>query len=171
MEKGGKGFSLPTKGLKSSLKSTAKGTLKGKDDNPAKLGRKVQFNSEGKRDKGDKVSNDGKAKESPLELKIEQELPKNAKCMMDCEAAQILQGIQEQMVLLSRDPTIKLPVSFDRGLQYAKTGARYTSPQSVRRVLESLKDHCVSDGESKKNMLKEPLEDVLSELVKLKQQA
>ena len=29
---------------------------------------------------------------------------------MDCEAADILQGIQEQMVFLSRDPTIKLPV-------------------------------------------------------------
>ncbi len=38
------------------------------------------------------------------------ELPKNAQCLMDCEAAQILLGIQEQMVLLSRDPTIKLPV-------------------------------------------------------------
>lgn len=92
------------------------------------------------------------------------ELPKNAKCMMDCEAAQILQGIQEQMVLLSQDPTIKLPLwvthlkllfssrrilkhcsavivvfifrSYDRGLQFAKTGAHYTNPQSVRRVLE-----------------------------------
>lgn len=88
---------------------------------------------------------------------------------MDCEAAQILLGIQEQMVLLSRDPTIKLPVwviifkaaassssfifyvcrstlkscnfplifsSFDKALNYAKTGARYTNPQSVRRVVE-----------------------------------
>ena len=113
------------------------------------------------------------------------ELLKNAKCMMDCEAAQILQGIQEQMVLLSRDPTIKLPVwvklvnlcfskwlihwgmgfqvklfwmlilllvfrSFDRALQYAKTGARYTNPQSVRRILEYplfsyfLKQFCIT---------------------------
>lgn len=38
------------------------------------------------------------------------ELPKNAKCLMDCEAAHILEGIQEQMALLSADPTIKIPV-------------------------------------------------------------
>lgn len=38
------------------------------------------------------------------------ELPENAKCLMDCEAEQILQGIQEQMVILSADPTIKMPV-------------------------------------------------------------
>lgn len=29
---------------------------------------------------------------------------------MDCEAADILQGIHEQMVMLSRDPAIKMPV-------------------------------------------------------------
>ena len=28
---------------------------------------------------------------------------------MDCEAAQLLQGIQDQMVFLSADPTIKIP--------------------------------------------------------------
>lgn len=38
------------------------------------------------------------------------ELPKNAKCMMDCEAALILKGIEEQMVVLSEDPTIKIPL-------------------------------------------------------------
>lgn len=30
--------------------------------------------------------------------------------MMDCEAAEILQGIQDQMIILSSDPDIKLPV-------------------------------------------------------------
>lgn len=29
---------------------------------------------------------------------------------MDCEAAQILESIQEQMVMLSEDPTIKIPM-------------------------------------------------------------
>lgn len=43
-------------------------------------------------------------------LGIFAELPKNAKCMMDCEAALILKGIQEQMVVLSEDPTIKIPL-------------------------------------------------------------
>ena len=40
------------------------------------------------------------------------ELPENVKCMsmMDCEAASILQGIQDQMVTLSKDPELKLPV-------------------------------------------------------------
>ena len=40
------------------------------------------------------------------------ELPENVKCMsmMDCEAASILQGIQDQMVTLSKDPEFRLPV-------------------------------------------------------------
>ena len=45
-----------------------------------------------------------------LTLVIFAELPKNAKCMMDCEAALILKGIQEHMVVLSEDPTIKIPL-------------------------------------------------------------
>ncbi|XP_057512878.1 DNA-directed RNA polymerases IV and V subunit 4-like isoform X1 [Actinidia eriantha] len=212
-EKGGKEFSLP-KG-KSSLKTPA--SVKGKDDSSAKSkgGRKVQFDSEdsleskinmssksdGKTDipiaKGD-WGKGGKGGKSPirkeasaLELKIEQELPKNAKCLMDCEAAAILQGIQEQMVVLSEDPTIKIPIAFDRGLQYAKSGCHYTNPQSVRRVLEPLEKHGVSVSEmcvianicpessdevfalipslkGKKDKLTNPLKDALSELAKLK---
>ncbi|KAJ6426277.1 hypothetical protein OIU84_026792 [Salix udensis] len=111
----------------------------------------------------------------PLELKIESELPPNAKPLMDY-------------------PTIKLPVSFDKGLQYAKTGARYTNPQSVGRVLEDLRKHGVSGGEislianvfpetadeafalvpslkSKARTLREPLKDILGELAKFKQPA
>lgn len=38
------------------------------------------------------------------------ELPKNTKCLMDCEAAEILQGIQDRMVVLSADPAIKIPM-------------------------------------------------------------
>lgn len=37
------------------------------------------------------------------------ELPDNFKCLMDCEAAVLLQGIQDRMVSLSRDPAIKIP--------------------------------------------------------------
>ncbi|KAK5826372.1 hypothetical protein PVK06_021290 [Gossypium arboreum] len=168
-EKGGRMFSLPTKTTpKSSLKSTA-----GKDDNSAKSkrGRKVQFGTEGSPDvnfsspksdgkfatpfgkggKGEKIANGGKthvAKESQsLELRVEQELPENIKCLMDCEAATILEGIQDQMVILSSDPTIKLPESFGSGLQYAKTGSYYTNPQSVRKVLQSLTKYGVSNSE------------------------
>jgi len=201
-EKGGKGYSQP------------KASGKGKDDSSAKSkkGRKVQFNDDedsfdanlnipsrsgGKGEtpigggKGDKVANGGAKAPSPLELKVEQELPENAKCIMDCEAEQILQGIQDQMVILSADPTIKIPVSFDRGLQYAKSVSHYTNPQSVRRILEPLKKHGVSDGEmcviantcpetvgevfallpsfkGKKAKLRDPLKEALSELVKLK---
>ncbi|MBA0778444.1 hypothetical protein Gotri_006310 [Gossypium trilobum] len=116
----------------------------------------------GKGGKGEKAANGGKthvAKESQsLELRVEQvlvlrsvseallklerslplfaELPENVKCLMDCEAASILEGIQDQMVILSSDPTIKLPESFGSGLQYAKTGSYYTNPQSVRKVLQ-----------------------------------
>ncbi|XVF26248.1 hypothetical protein REPUB_Repub13aG0282500 [Reevesia pubescens] len=165
-EKGGKGFSLPTK---TTPKSSLKSATHGKDDNSAKpkRGRKVQFGAEaspdlkfnfsssksdgkfatpiGKGDwakggKGEKVVNGGKtpvAKEAQsLELRVEQELPEHVKCLMDCEAASILEGIQEQMVILSEDSTIKLPESFDSGLRYAKSVSHYPNPQSVRRVLE-----------------------------------
>ncbi|XP_022714622.1 DNA-directed RNA polymerases IV and V subunit 4-like [Durio zibethinus] len=145
--------------------------------------------------KGGKVANGGKtpvAKEAQsLELRVEQELPKNVKCLMDCEAAIILEGIQEQMVILSEDSTIKLPESFDLGLRYAKTGCYYTNPQSVRRVLEVLSKYDVSYSEicviantcpetvdevfalvqsleAKRRGLSEPLKDVLDELAKLK---
>lgn len=192
-------------------------TLKGKDDNSAKSkrGRKVQFGTEGSPDvnfsspksdgkfatpfgkggKGEKAANGGKthvAKESQsLELRVEQELPENVKCLMDCEAAGILEGIQDQMVILSSDPTIKLPESFGSGLQYAKTGSYYTNPQSVRKVLQSLTKYGVSNSEicviantcpetvdevfalvrsleAKRSKLTGPLKDVLEELAKLK---
>lgn len=187
----------------------------------SKRGRKVQFNngglpearltsslmSGGKTDipiakgdlskggKGGRVLNGEKSAvpkpPAPLELRIEQELPKNAKCMMDCEAALILKGIQEQMVVLSEDPTIKIPLSFNKGLQYAQSSNCYASPQSVRLVLEPLSKYGVSDGEicviantcpetidevfalvpslkPKWSTLREPLKDVLRGLAELK---
>ncbi|XP_022133315.1 DNA-directed RNA polymerases IV and V subunit 4-like [Momordica charantia] len=212
-EKGEKGY-LKKPG-KTSLKSpaTKDAPLKGKDDilSRPKKGRKVQFDAQGTGDaqinfsmkftgkngdlpKGGKGAKASVAKEpQPLELKIEQELPKNVKCqcLMDCEAAQLLQGIQDQMVLLSADPTIKIPTSFDRGLLYAKRANHYVNTESVRPVLETLKQHGVTDSEicvianvcpdtidevfallpslkSKKGKLTEPLNNVLSELAKVK---
>lgn len=193
-EKGGKGFSL------------GKGAvpLKGKDDDAAKLkkGRKVQFEDEespanfssksggkGEPLKGGK----GSARKEPAkyELNVQSELPKNSKCVMDCEAADILQGIQEQMIFLSRDPTVKLPVSFDKGLLYAKAGGRYSNPKAVRKALGTLKKYGVSDGEicviantcpenaeeafalvpslkAKKSKINELLEEAISQLATLK---
>ncbi|KAG6594363.1 DNA-directed RNA polymerases IV and V subunit 4, partial [Cucurbita argyrosperma subsp. sororia] len=124
--KGEKGFPVQKKPGKSSLKSS--------------VPRMVSYCDLGKGGKG--INELGKAsvskEQQPLELKIEQELPKNVKCqcLMDCEAAQLLQGIQDQMVLLSADPTIKIPTSFDRGLQYAKRANHYVNTESVRPVLE-----------------------------------
>ncbi|KAF5820959.1 putative RNA polymerase Rpb4/RPC9, core, HRDC-like superfamily, Rpb4/RPC9 superfamily [Helianthus annuus] len=190
------------KGGKSALKSP---------DGSAKLkGRKVQFDSEDMFDEKFETNGNGKsngkdsgkgkggkagpAKKEPPQvlLKVEEELPENAKCLMNCEAAQILQGIQDHMVLLSKDPTIKIPSSFDRALQYANTGNFYTDPQSVRQVLESLKKQDVSDGEicviantgidttekafalmpslkAKQIKVIEPLSAALTELTKLKE--
>ncbi|KAL9237993.1 hypothetical protein vseg_012476 [Gypsophila vaccaria] len=189
--------------------------LKGKDDDStkSKKGSRVQFSDEdspannsksggkGETPIGDplKTGKGGKAngkkggapKETKYELNVESELPKNAQCVMDCEAADILQGIQEQMVFLSRDPTIKLPVSFDKGLQYANAGSRYSDLKAVRQALENLKRHGASDGEicvianacpetvdeafallpslkAKRSQITEQLKDVLAELIKLK---
>ncbi|KAH7545412.1 hypothetical protein FEM48_Zijuj01G0090900 [Ziziphus jujuba var. spinosa] len=213
-EKGGKGFSLPPKGGKSSIKSSPlkEASIKGKDDSSTKKkGRKVQFDSEavnfssksGGKDspstfpkgKGDKGASGGKGSVTkvpqPLELRIEQELPKNAKCLMACEAAEILEGIQDRMTTLSKDPSIKIPVSFDKGLQYAKRGSHYTNTQSVRRSLETLTKYSVTDGEicvianvcpdnvdeafalipslkAKRSIVSDPLNDVLIDLAMVK---
>ncbi|XP_071690197.1 DNA-directed RNA polymerases IV and V subunit 4-like [Rutidosis leptorrhynchoides] len=200
------------KGGKSAMKSP------GNDDNSAKNRRKVQFDDEdmfdekfetngygngksngkadsakGNKGSGGKGEKGGSSKKEPpaLVLKVEQEIPENAKCLMDCEAAQILQGIQEHMVLLSKDPTIKIPSSFDRAFQYATRGNPYTDPHSVRKVLEPLKNQGVTDGEicviantaiekageafgllpslkAKKGNVKEPLKSALAELKKFK---
>ncbi|KAL2455367.1 Calcium-binding EF-hand [Abeliophyllum distichum] len=192
-EKGGQGFGN-SKGGKSTHKSS------GKDDGSTKSkgGRKVQFESEGsggKVGKGDKIANGSKSSQSktpsPLECRLEQDLPENSKFMMDCEAAEILQGIQEQMVMLSEDPNIKLPVSFDSGLTYAKRGSYCTKSQTVGKILQPLKKHGVSDVEicqianlraesveevfaliptlkAKENKLKVPLRIALGELTNLK---
>ncbi|OMP05189.1 Calcium-binding EF-hand [Corchorus capsularis] len=197
-EKGGKGFSLP----KSSLKSTANNgspDLNFNFSSPKSDGKFATPIGKGdwaKGGKGEKAVNGGKtsvAKEAKsLELRVEQGNQGTVKCIMDCEAANILEGIQEQMVMLSEDSTIKLPESFNMGLQYAKTGSYYTNPQSVRQVLETLSKYGVTDSEIcvignacpettdevfalvrslevKRSRLIEPLKDVLDELAKLKQ--
>ncbi|OMO64669.1 RNA polymerase II, Rpb4 [Corchorus olitorius] len=220
-EKGGKGFSLPKSSLKSTANSGKDDdSAKSKRGRKVQFGAEgspdlnFSFSSRksdgkfatpiGKGDwakggKGEKAVNGGKtsvAKEAKsLELRVEQELQGNqgtVKCIMDCEAANILEGIQEQMVMLSEDSTIKLPESFNMGLQYAKTGSYYTNPQSVRQVLETLSKYGVTDSEicvignacpettdevfalvrsleAKRSRLSEPLKDVLDELAKLKQ--
>ncbi|XP_058075893.1 DNA-directed RNA polymerases IV and V subunit 4-like isoform X2 [Magnolia sinica] len=109
----------------------------GKDDRMGKAGGK----SSGAREPVVKVSI------AEVELKIEEELPKNAKCLMDCEAALVLQGIEESLSILSADPAVKIPESFFKGLQYAKTGSHYTSPEAARQVLSTLKRNKVTDGE------------------------
>ncbi|XP_028764837.1 DNA-directed RNA polymerases IV and V subunit 4-like [Neltuma alba] len=164
MEKGGKGYSPMDKG----------GSLKGKDDSAPKSakGRKVHFAEEG--GKGEKIAN---GRKTPLsegskssEFGIEQELPNNVKCLMNCEAADILLGIQDQMTILSKDPTIKIPASFDKGLQYAKSNGHYTKSESVRSILEPLADLGVSDAELCVigNVCPETLEEVYALIPSLK---
>ncbi|XP_057765168.1 DNA-directed RNA polymerases IV and V subunit 4-like [Salvia miltiorrhiza] len=164
-EKGGKG-NLSGKGGKSALKSPVQN---GDSSGKQRKGKKVQFDSEdpietntpksnGKADtpaatggKGDKTANGSKKSTgkgpTPVERRLAQELPPNSACLMDCEAAEILQSIQDQMVILSQDPDIKLPVSFDTGLTYAKRGGNYAKPETVKKIFEPLKKHGVSDCE------------------------
>lgn len=215
-DKGGKGFSIP-RARKSALKTPLSSGL-GQNNGSAKSkqGVNVQFEAglnfspryggkgdtpvnNGKGGKGDKVGNGGKSPEKktppPVQLRVEKDLPENVTCLTDCEAAQILEGIQEQMVVLSEDPTIKIPISFDKGLQHAKRGSdNYTSPQSVNEILQRLKNHGVADSEAcmianiypesvdevfslvpslkgKKNKLRGPLESVLGELARLRRSA
>ncbi|CAK7323366.1 unnamed protein product [Dovyalis caffra] len=141
MEKGGgKGFSLPTKEPKSSLKSCnwSKG-------------------------KGGNMANGGKSpmpkEPPPIELKIEPGITP-----AECQTHDGLRGCTNltrspgpdgstvsrsnyQTSCVSNMYKASVLKPFDKGLQYAKTGARYTNPQSVRRVLEALRKYGVSDGE------------------------
>ncbi|XP_042407574.1 DNA-directed RNA polymerases IV and V subunit 4-like isoform X2 [Zingiber officinale] len=135
---------------------------KGKSSAEAKSGKKrVSFSS--LKTSGDlgKSSNVGKAggkgslpQATPLEpliaetqLKLELELPKGARLLMDCEAAEVLQDIHEHMTVLSQDPKIKMPESFSKAFQYSKVNDHYNNAKAVRQVLETLKLNAVTDGE------------------------
>ncbi|RYR63238.1 hypothetical protein Ahy_A04g021037 isoform B [Arachis hypogaea] len=186
-EKGGKGSSL-----------LSKGSLKGKDDSATKSskGRRVQFSKEGpfesgitstgspasggkgefnKGGKGDKVAN-GKANasKSPSDPGIDQKLPENIKCIMDCEAADILHGIQEQMVMLSRDSTIKIPISFDKGLHYASSNSKYSDSESICMIANMCPEtvdevFALVPSVKDKGSTTQVLQDSLHQLSKLKQ--
>ncbi|KAF5177898.1 Dna-directed rna polymerase ii subunit [Thalictrum thalictroides] len=145
------------------------------------------------------ISSNGKAGKSSSSdpspkiptFEIEGELGKNVKCMMDCEALDVLERIQESMVILSENPDIKLPESFIKGLQYAKSTSCFKNPEKARHVLEELKKQKVSDTEiclvanicpesvdelfalmpnlkEKKKKNESAVKDVLGELAKLK---
>ncbi|KAF8100781.1 hypothetical protein N665_0217s0008 [Sinapis alba] len=122
MEKGGKRF-------KSSLKSSYGSD---KDDNSTKSKKTRKFQWEGTNARKISLSKESQ----PLELKTDKELPENAKYLMDREDFEVLQGIKEQMAVLSEDPSLKLVVSFDSGLEYVKDGRCYMNHQSVRQILE-----------------------------------
>ncbi|KAF3779925.1 DNA-directed RNA polymerases IV and V subunit 4, partial [Nymphaea thermarum] len=112
--------------------------------------------SSGKSGKGENLYKTGEAGKSTLpkrqtarseDGRIEDEIPKNAKCLMDCEAAIMLGGIQEQLQALANDPTVKIPKSFDQGLVYAKSSTHYSKPDSVKQVREVLSSYKLSDVE------------------------
>lgn len=81
------------------------------------------------------------------ELKLELDIPPKSRMLMNCEAAELLQEIHEHMAILSEDPKIKIPESFDKAFQYAKDGNHFTTASSVKQTLEPLKKCGVSDGE------------------------
>ncbi|XP_073011322.1 uncharacterized protein [Typha latifolia] len=96
--------------------------------------------------KGGKTSNVGKAV-GKGSLPRSSDIPKSARILMDCEAAEALKEIHEHMTILSEDPKIKVPESFGKALQYSKSGSHYTDTKSVRQLLDSLKTNGVNDGE------------------------
>ncbi|KAJ0965298.1 hypothetical protein J5N97_026436 [Dioscorea zingiberensis] len=105
-----------------------------------------------------------------VDLKLELDLPKDAKLLMDCEAAEILEGVQDSLQVLSRDPEIKMPESFSKALQYSKYGSHYTNIQSVRQSLDTLKVNGVTDGEICMigNILPESVDEVYALIPSLK---
>ncbi|XP_048537516.1 DNA-directed RNA polymerases IV and V subunit 4-like [Triticum urartu] len=84
---------------------------------------------------------------SDAELKLQLDMSPNSILLTNCEAAEMLQKIQGHMAILSEDPKIKIPESFDKAFQYAKEGNHFTSAKLVKEILEPLKDYGVNDGE------------------------
>jgi DNA-directed RNA polymerase II subunit RPB4 len=84
---------------------------------------------------------------SNTELKLELDIPPNSRMLMNCEAAELLQEIHEHMAILSEDPMIKIPESFDKVFQYAKEGTHFTTADAVKQALDPLKKCGVNDGE------------------------
>ncbi|KAL6912213.1 hypothetical protein ACP4OV_001018 [Aristida adscensionis] len=86
---------------------------------------------------------------SDAELKLELDLPPNSRMLMNCEAAELLQEIHEHMAILSEDPKIKIPESFDKAFQYAKDWKHFKTAESVKQALDCrpLKQFGVNDGE------------------------
>ncbi|XP_011628250.1 DNA-directed RNA polymerase II subunit 4 isoform X2 [Amborella trichopoda] len=108
---------------------------------------KENWDKAGKAGKGGS-SREGKKSAPVVELNIEQELPSDSRCLMDCEAAIMLERIEEQLRTLSNDPAIKIPQSFNLGLKYAKSCTYYKKPESVKQVRELLGRYQLSDVES-----------------------
>ncbi|KAI0488155.1 hypothetical protein KFK09_027982 [Dendrobium nobile] len=127
------------------LKSSGKTSFEKSSDDWGKGGKSFSAGKGGGKG-GLPQTKPAKSTVSDKELKLEIELPPGAKILMDCEAADILQGIQEHLDSL-KDLKIKIPESFGNTLLYSKAAVHYTDSKSVRHALESLKEHGATDGE------------------------
>uniref|UniRef100_A0ACD5Z3Y7 Uncharacterized protein n=1 Tax=Avena sativa TaxID=4498 RepID=A0ACD5Z3Y7_AVESA len=154
------GFFQETPAYSKSNGKASSGSLKtgGKASSGSlKTGGKASSFSEGEAGKGGKAFSAGKGgkgstsnakpAKSDAELKFELDMPLNSRILMDCEAAEMLQQIHEHMAILSEDPKIKIPESFDKAFQYAKEGNHFTTAKSVKQILDPLKKYGVNDGE------------------------
>ncbi|CAD6223525.1 unnamed protein product [Miscanthus lutarioriparius] len=96
--------------------------------------------SKGKAYSGDKGGKGSASNTMPTksdaELKLELDIPPNCRMLMNCEGAELLQEIHEHMAILSEDPEIKIPESFDKAFQYAKDGNHFTTANSAKQALE-----------------------------------
>ncbi|XP_020241703.1 DNA-directed RNA polymerases IV and V subunit 4-like isoform X2 [Asparagus officinalis] len=149
-----------SKGNGKAPKETAKSGMKSSLDG-LKTGTKTSLEAPATKGKGGKAYSSGKAggkgglprasavkpPVTEVELKLEMDIPEDARVIMDCEAATILQGIQDSLSVLSDDPSIKMPPFFNKALEYCKGRNNYTNAESVRQVLETLKEHGVTEGE------------------------
>ncbi|XP_020581668.1 DNA-directed RNA polymerases IV and V subunit 4-like isoform X2 [Phalaenopsis equestris] len=141
-----KGFSDLKTGKVSSagLKSSGKTSFEKSSDDQGKGGKAFKAGKGGGKG-GLPQTKPAKSSVVDKELKLELELPPGAKLVLDCEAADILQGIQEHLDSL-KDPKIKIPESFGKTMQYLKDAVHYTDVKSVRHALD-LKKHGATDGE------------------------
>ncbi|PKU79475.1 hypothetical protein MA16_Dca000821 [Dendrobium catenatum] len=81
------------------------------------------------------------------DLRLEVELPPDAKLLTDHEAAALLQNFNDENLATFTDQDFTIPDSYVSTLEYAKNAVHYHNFEHVKSALESLRDFGATDAE------------------------
>ncbi|PKU79476.1 hypothetical protein MA16_Dca000822 [Dendrobium catenatum] len=81
------------------------------------------------------------------DLRLEIELPPDAKLLTDHEAGALLQIFNDENLATSTDQDFTIPENYVSTLEYAKNAVHYHNFEHVKSALESLRDFGATDAE------------------------